>query len=169
MAKFGSKADDEPTPAIDRVIPSKEDRAAGAVPTMGGVSVSTTTFTSGSTMGMGMSAQPQVAAQAQIVQAEAQAEMDKKVLEAQLAKQDEHWMKAYWRPAMGWLYMLICFCDFVAFPVISMFLPVMIKGLPYVAWKSITLDNGGLIHLAFGAILGVTAYGRTQEKVQSKQ
>ena len=74
-------------------------------------------------------------------------------------------MKSYWRPAMGWLYMLICFCDFVAFPVISMFLPVMIKGLPYVAWKSITLDNGGLIHLAFGAILGVTAYGRTQEKI----
>jgi hypothetical protein len=74
-------------------------------------------------------------------------------------------MKAYWRPAMGWLYMLICFCDFVGFPIISMFMPVFIKGLPYVAWKSITLDNGGLIHLAFGAILGVTAYGRTQEKI----
>jgi uncharacterized membrane protein len=79
-------------------------------------------------------------------------------------KPEEHWMKAYWRPAMGWLYMLICFVDFVAFPVISMFLPVMIKGMQYVPWKSITLDNGGLIHLAFGAILGVTAYGRTLEK-----
>lgn len=81
------------------------------------------------------------------------------------AKPEEHWMKAYWRPAMGWLYMLICFCDFVAFPIISMFMPVMIKGFTYVAWKSITLDNGGLIHLAFGGILGVTAYGRTQEKI----
>jgi len=162
MAKFGSKADDEPTPAVDRVIPSKEDRAAGATPTMGGVSVSTMTFSSGPTMGA--TAQPQVAAQAQVIQAEAQAEMDKKVLETQLAKQEEHWMKSYWRPAMGWLYMAICACDFVIFPIISMFLPVMIKGLPYVAWKSITLDNGGLIHLAFGAILGVTAYGRTMEK-----
>lgn len=167
MAKFGTPDPDaEPTPPVERFVPKTE-----AVVT----ATSTTTFTSSSSPSpsfspsSSMGAQPQVAAQAQVIQAEAQAAMDQKVLEAQLAKQDEHWMKAYWRPAMGWLYMLICFCDFVAFPVISMFLPVMIKGLPYVAWKSITLDNGGLIHLAFGAILGVTAYGRTQEKVQSKQ
>jgi hypothetical protein len=95
----------------------------------------------------------------------AKIELEKQQWEKENAKQDEHWMKAYWRPAMGWLYMLICFCDFVGFPIISMFMPVFIKGLPYVAWKSITLDNGGLIHLAFGAILGVTAYGRTQEKM----
>ena len=54
-----------------------------------------------------------------------------------------------------------------------MFLPVILKGfnvqLQYVAWQSLTLSNGGLIHMAFGAILGVSAYGRTQEKVISKQ
>jgi hypothetical protein len=83
-------------------------------------------------------------------------------------KEDEHWMKAYWRPAMGWLYMIMCFCDFVAFPIISIFIPIITK-MPYVAWQSLTLSNGGLIHLSFGAILGVAAYGRTQEKVQSKQ
>ena len=65
---------------------------------------------------------------------------------------------------MGWLYMGICACDFILFPIISMFMPVFIKNFQYIAWKSITLDNGGLIHLAFGAILGVTAYGRTMEK-----
>lgn len=79
-------------------------------------------------------------------------------------KPEEHWMKSYWRPAMGWLYMGICACDFILFPIISMFMPVFIKNFQYIAWKSITLDNGGLIHLAFGAILGVTAYGRTMEK-----
>jgi len=79
-------------------------------------------------------------------------------------KPEEHWMKAYWRPAMGWLYMAICACDFIVFPIISMFMPVFIKNMTYIPWKSITLDNGGLIHLAFGAILGVTAYGRTLEK-----
>jgi uncharacterized membrane protein len=84
------------------------------------------------------------------------------------AKQDEHWAKAYWRPAMGWLYMLICLVDFVVFPAISMFLPIVTK-LQYVAWQSLSLSNGGLIHMAFGAILGVAAYGRTQEKVASKQ
>jgi hypothetical protein len=49
-----------------------------------------------------------------------------------------------------------------------MFIPVITK-LPYVAWQSLSLSNGGLIHMAFGAILGVAAYGRTQEKVASKQ
>jgi hypothetical protein len=80
----------------------------------------------------------------------------------------EHWMQKFWRPAMGWLYMLICFADFVAFPLISMFLPIIERGfgvqIGYTAWQSLTLSNGGLIHLAFGAILGVSAYGRTQEK-----
>jgi hypothetical protein len=90
------------------------------------------------------------------------------VVEEGPKKEEEHWMKAYWRPAMGWLYMLICFMDFVAFPAISMFIPIITK-LPYVAWASLSLSNGGLMHMAFGAILGVAAYGRTQEKVASKQ
>ena len=84
-------------------------------------------------------------------------------------KAEEHWMKSMWRPAMGWLYMVICFMDFVAFPAISMFMPILVKGMTYIAWQSLTLSNGGLIHMAFGAILGVAAYGRTQEKVASKQ
>jgi len=111
---------------------------------------------------------PPVTGQAQVIQAEAQAAIDQKVADAQLAKQDEHWAKSYWRPAMGWLYMLICLVDFVIFPAISMFIPIVTK-LPYVAWQSLSLSNGGLIHMAFGAILGVAAYGRTQEKVASKQ
>jgi uncharacterized membrane protein len=95
-------------------------------------------------------------------------ELEKKQWEAQNAKENEHWMKSYWRPAMGWLYMLMCFCDFVAFPIISMFMPQFIKGMTYIPWKSITLDNGGLIHMAFGAILGVAAWTRGQEKIAGK-
>jgi hypothetical protein len=29
------------------------------------------------------------------------------------------------------------------------------------------LDNGGFIHLAFGAILGISAWGRSKEKTMS--
>ena len=32
-------------------------------------------------------------------------------------------------------------------------------------WVPITLQGGGLFHVAMGAVLGVTAYGRTQEKL----
>ena len=100
-------------------------------------------------------------------------EQEERLRLKQMEKEQEHWVKAYWRPAMGWLYMVICFMDFVGFPAITMFLPVIEKGfgiqMGYTPWVSLTLSNGGLIHMAFGAILGVAAYGRTQEKVQSKQ
>jgi hypothetical protein len=83
--------------------------------------------------------------------------------------QEEHWIKSYWRPAMGWLYMLICFVDFVVFPALAMFLPAFFSGvgitMPYTAWQSLSLSNGGLVHVAFGAILGVTAWSRGQEKL----
>ena len=116
----------------------------------------------------------QAQAQATTAQAQAQvglatAAIENKVVDEQIKKEEEHWMKSYWRPAMGWLYMVICFCDFILFPAITMFLPVITKGfgitMAYVAWQSLTLSNGGLIHLAFGAILGVSAWTRGQEKL----
>lgn len=73
---------------------------------------------------------------------------------------------------MGWLYMLICFMDFVVFPLLTMFTPVIMKSfgvvdVAYAAWESLTLSNGGIMHLAFGAILGVTAWTRGQEKLKA--
>jgi hypothetical protein len=51
-----------------------------------------------------------------------------------------------------------------------MFLPVIDRmfGLQmgYTPWQSLTLSNGGLIHLAFGAILCVSAYGTTKERTK---
>jgi cation transport ATPase len=88
--------------------------------------------------------------------------------QAKEEKGNEHWAKSFWRPAMGWLYMVICFMDFVGFPVLTIFLPIIFKPfgltMPYTAWQSLTLANGGLIHIAFGAILGVAAFSRGQEK-----
>lgn len=82
---------------------------------------------------------------------------------------NENWMKSYWRPAAGWIYLIICFMDFVGFPLLSIFLPVVghMFGiqLAYNKWESITLSQGGLIHLSFGAILGVSAWTRGQEKL----
>ena len=87
-------------------------------------------------------------------------------------KPEEHWIRTYWRPAMGWLYMLICFMDFVMFPLLAMFIPIIMKSFglaetAYAAWESLSLSNGGIIHLAFGAILGVAAWTRGQEKIKS--
>lgn len=97
-------------------------------------------------------------------------ELDKLEVERANRIQEESWIKSYWRPGMGWLYMLICFTDFVFFPLLAMFIPVILKSggvtdATYVPWTSLTLAHGGLIHLAFGAILGVTAWTRGMEKL----
>lgn len=76
----------------------------------------------------------------------------------------EVWFKSYWRPAAAWLYLFINLFDFVIGPVITMILPKII-GSTYVPWAPLTLSGGGLFHLAFGAIIGVTAWGRTREKI----
>ena len=99
----------------------------------------------------------------------AQSEIDSKIVDDAITKQQEHWVKSYWRPAMGWLYMAMCAFDFIIFPMITLFLPIIEHGfgitMPYSEWKSLTLSNGGLIHVSFGAILGVAAWTRGQEKM----
>lgn len=122
-------------------------------------------FSGGSSSFSSSSAQSRPMNEQEFQLAKMQMEMDNE-------KQNDNWVKAYWRPAMGWLYMIICFMDFVGFPLIHIFLPVIgnIFGVPmgYVPWKSLTLENGGLVHMAFGAILGVAAWTRGQEKLQGK-
>lgn len=86
-------------------------------------------------------------------------------------KKKEDWMNSKWRPAMGWLYMIVCFCDFVLFPVLhAIYIAALFKGgvtptgIP-AQWAPLTLQGAGLFHLAMGAVLGLAAYGRTQEKL----
>lgn len=80
-------------------------------------------------------------------------------------KKKEDWMNSKWRPMMGWSYMLTCVCDFVVFPVLWSILQSISKGQVNVQWQPITLQGAGLYHIAMGAVLGIAAMGRTQEKL----
>jgi hypothetical protein len=80
-------------------------------------------------------------------------------------KQEEHWMNTKWRPMMGWMYMLVCTMDFVGFPILWSLLQAMSHGQVNSQWQPLTLQGAGLFHIAMGAIIGVSAYGRTQEKL----
>jgi Holin of 3TMs, for gene-transfer release len=81
------------------------------------------------------------------------------------AKKNEDWMNTKWRPAMGWMYMLVCITDFVIFPILWSLVQVVGDGKVESQWVPITLQGAGLFHIAMGAILGIAAYGRTQEKM----
>jgi hypothetical protein len=169
MAKFSSKdPDEDPTPPVEREVVKK----VASTPVAPAPSVTVVDINNNAQSSVMAQQTVQMQMQTAQVQAEAQVglaevSIDKEIAEQQLQKEDEHWMKSYWRPAMGWLYMLMCFCDFIAFPIISIFIPIITK-MPYVAWQSLTLSNGGLIHLSFGAILGITSYTRGQEKIAGK-
>lgn len=84
------------------------------------------------------------------------------------AKKQEDWMNTKWRPAMGWMYMLVCTTDFVLFPILWSIVQVIGGGEVKMQWQPITLQGAGLFHMAMGAILGIAAYGRTQEKLNDK-
>ena len=79
-------------------------------------------------------------------------------------KKKEDWMNSKWRPMMGWLYMAVCAFDFVLFPVLWSLLQTLTKQ-PITQWQPLTLQGAGLFHIAMGAVLGIAAMGRTQEKL----
>jgi hypothetical protein len=89
-------------------------------------------------------------------------------VKSESAKKNEDWMNSKWRPAMGWMYMLVCTTDFVLFPVLWSLVQVVAGGEVKSQWSPITLQGAGLFHMAMGAILGIAAYGRTQEKLNDK-
>jgi hypothetical protein len=89
-------------------------------------------------------------------------------VKSESAKKNEDWMNSKWRPMMGWMYMVVCTADFVLFPVLWSIVQMIGGGEVKTQWSPITLQGAGLFHMAMGAILGIAAYGRTQEKLNDK-
>jgi hypothetical protein len=76
----------------------------------------------------------------------------------------DKWFTSSLRPFLGWLYGAICAFDFIIAPIIQMILPRFIK-MDYVQWHPISLEGGGLVHLALGSFIGIYSWGRTKEKI----
>jgi hypothetical protein len=80
-------------------------------------------------------------------------------------KKKEDWKNSKWRPMMGWMYMIVCMSDFVLFPILWSLVQAIGGGQVHTQWQPITLQGAGLFHIAMGAVLGIAAFGRTQEKL----
>lgn len=81
----------------------------------------------------------------------------------------ETWFNTKWRPAIGWSYMIICVFDFMAGPIlfsmIQLFVSTDLSAIQ--KWEPLTLQANGLYHFSMMAIVGVTSYGRTREKLET--
>ena len=84
-------------------------------------------------------------------------------------KKKEDWMNAKWRPMMGWMYMGVCVFDFVLAPILWTAIQAMYHGGINTQWQPLTLQGGGLFHVAMGAVIGISAYGRTKEKLSGAE
>jgi hypothetical protein len=76
----------------------------------------------------------------------------------------EDWMNSKWRPMMGWMYMVVCMFDMIVFPILWSLLQT-VTHTAITQWNPLTLQGAGLFHIAMGAVLGIAAFGRTQEKL----
>lgn len=94
------------------------------------------------------------------------------------------WLRSMWRPLSAVTYLAICIFDFIVAPyfvqaqphdlaeifryVLQMPVEQQSEALAIMyakgQWQSLTLQGGGLFHIAFGAILGAAAWTRGMEK-----
>lgn len=103
---------------------------------------------------------------------------------------NDSWIAKNWRPMAAIVYFIICLCDFVVMPIYceatsNIFTPEAITNIisnvhesgaqvealkvihDYHPWQPITLGEDGLLHVSFGAILGVSAWMRGKEKIET--
>lgn len=76
-------------------------------------------------------------------------------------------MTSKWRPMMAMTYMATIIFDFILGPILYNLLQYYNPGQAVGMWVPLTLQGGGLYHLAMGAVLGISAWTRGQEKVAS--
>ena len=77
----------------------------------------------------------------------------------------ENWLQTKWRPITAMVYLVICLFDFVAAPILWTLVQAYYDGVVTTQWQPLTLAGSGLFHISFGAILGVSAFTRGQEKI----
>jgi len=83
-------------------------------------------------------------------------------------KKVEDWMTTKWRPMMAVMYMCVCTFDFILAPIlwaIVQFWETQAANDAFRQWQPLTLQGAGLFHMAMGAVLGITAWSRGQEKL----
>lgn len=71
-----------------------------------------------------------------------------------------------WRPYLALIFGLILICDFILFP-IGWTLVQTLTGVAVTQWIPLTLSQGGLFYVAMASFLGVAAWTRGVEKIET--
>ena len=78
----------------------------------------------------------------------------------------EKWLQRNWRPLMALVYMIVILFDFVFAPISWSLLQALASGTVTLQWVPLSLGGGGLFYAAMGAVIGISAFTRGQEKLE---
>lgn len=67
---------------------------------------------------------------------------------------------------MAFVYMAVVIFDFIVGPIFWSIVQIY-GGSVALQWTPLTLISGGVFHAAMGAVLGISAFSRGREKVES--
>lgn len=83
-----------------------------------------------------------------------------------MKKKTDNWLQKNWRPMMAVVYMAVILFDFIVAPILWSLLQAIASGTVTLQWAPLTLISGGIFHAAMGAVLGISAFTRGQEKIE---
>ena len=89
--------------------------------------------------------------------------MQEQILDSKLSDYEKTFFHSKWRPALAWSYLFVILMDFVFLPIIFISLGADANTFN---WEPLTLKGSGIYHVSMLTIVGVTAYGRTKEKLE---
>jgi len=68
---------------------------------------------------------------------------------------------------MAWQYFVVCLYDFLFGPLINQYIHLRVPvSTDIPQWVPLTLQGGGMYHIAMGAMVGIYAWTRTLEKLK---
>lgn len=82
---------------------------------------------------------------------------------------NEDWVSIYFKKYMSVAYIAICVMDFVGFQIlywIVQFWETQAANDAFRQWAPLTLQNGGFVHLVFGAILGISTWKKGDADIE---
>lgn len=85
-----------------------------------------------------------------------------------IERREQNLIQRNWRALGAFVYYAICLFDFILAPVFTWWFSYLTK-TPIIPWVSLTLGSGGMLHLAFGALLTATSWAKTKERITPTQ
>jgi membrane protein implicated in regulation of membrane protease activity len=94
---------------------------------------------------------------------------EKQSVNRRYLQEQKSWVVTRWRPITAWVYLIICIFDFIIGPVFYAWFAATTGIVEFGSWQPLTVAGGGIFHISMGAILGVSAFTRGQEKITAMQ